>query len=256
MELIVVVAVTGLLAAIVTPLLNSCRQKARAIACASRIHQLHVILSVYEANTGTFPCGYDIWRKEPPPSARSGSAVFDNPGWWWFDCIYPYLPQNNLEEGILWCPSRCIDDERLKLNVFHGNYGVNGSICLNAYEGRSKREFMGIPLQSTEILKPSETLLAADSGYCIINWWHVTLSPPGRLLKDAEDGNYAPGLGINAEKFVPPGHETDAFNGRHPNKTLNIAFADGHAARRPAEMFIVEKSANGYTNLSPLWRSR
>jgi prepilin-type processing-associated H-X9-DG protein len=37
-------------------------------------------------------------------------------------------------------------------------------------------------------------------------------------------------------------------------KTVNIGFADGHVViRKKAEDLLVEKTSDGYQNLSPLW---
>jgi prepilin-type processing-associated H-X9-DG protein len=62
-----------------------------------------------------------------------------------------------------------------------------------------------------------------------------------------------PGLKINKDKHLMPGQEQDAIDGRHPNKTVNVGFADGHVARKKADDLFVEKTADAYTNRSPLW---
>jgi len=47
--------------------------------------------------------------------------------------------------------------------------------------------------------------------------------------------------------------QQDAIYGRHPNKTVNVGFADGHVSRTKANDLFVEKTNDGYTNKSPLW---
>ena len=60
---------------------------------------------------------------------------------------------------------------------------------------------------------------------------------------------------INKEKerAIWPGQENDAINGRHPHKTVNVGFADGHCARIKADKLLVEKTGDTYKNRSPLW---
>jgi prepilin-type processing-associated H-X9-DG protein len=74
------------------------------------------------------------------------------------------------------------------------------------------------------------------------------------LSSSFEDAAYVPGLNdINKEKALP-GLEWDAINGRHPNKTVNVGFVDGHVERRGVEELFVEKTETGYNNRYPLWR--
>jgi prepilin-type processing-associated H-X9-DG protein len=105
-----------------------------------------------------------------------------------------------------------------------------------------------------DIPQPSRTLLIVDSGYSIISWWHAADVPPATLNGNMiEDTAYVPGLMINKDKNLKPGQEQDAIDGRHPNKTVNVGFADGHVARKKADDLFVEKNAETYTNKIPLW---
>jgi len=68
-----------------------------------------------------------------------------------------------------------------------------------------------------------------------------------------EDTAYIPGLWINKQRYLWSGQEQDAVNGRHPNKSVNIGFADGHINRTEADDLFVEKIGDSHKNLSPLW---
>ena len=158
---------------------------------------------------------------------------------------------------LLWCPSRQVTVPLLKTNVLCGNYGVNLSICKNSNDiPIREEEFVGTPLCSEDISRPGETLLVIDSGYSLISWWHATDIPPVPPGRSREDTSYVPGLHINADRYVWPGQEEDAINGRHPNKTVNVGFVDGHVEKRKAESLFVEKTADGYKNKSPLWQPK
>ena len=161
------------------------------------------------------------------------------------------------KKTVLRCPSKRLNSPKLKNNILCGNYGVNQSICKSSRGRRSRAEFIGTPLSTSNILRPVETLLIVDSGYSIINWWHATDVPPVSLGSTIiEDTAYVPGLWINKERDLWPGQEYDAINGRHPNKTVNVGFADSHVSRKKADDLLVEKTGNDYKNRSPLWLPR
>jgi prepilin-type processing-associated H-X9-DG protein len=120
-----------------------------------------------------------------------------------------------------------------------------------------REEFVGKPLSSASIPHPGQTLLITDSGYSLISWWHATNVPPVTLgNKIIEDAAYVPGLKINKERQLWPGQEGDAIYGRHPNKTANVGYADGHTDIIKADELFVEKTANSYRNKSPLWQPK
>ena len=251
-ELLVVIAVVAFLLAILIPVLHSIRQRARALSCSSRIRTLTLGLIIYETKHQAFPYGFRDSFTEPPGGFASRS-VYDRWGWWWFNFMEGY--DDDVKKRTLRCPSRLVRNPRLTNNLLYGNYGVNRSICKSLDDIRSRRkEFVGAPLGRLDIPEPSRTLLIVDSGYGIISWWHATDVPPVALDGNrGEDTAYVPGLKINKDKTLLPGQEQDAHDGRHPNKTVNVGFADGHVARKKADDLFIEKAADTYTNKIPLW---
>jgi prepilin-type processing-associated H-X9-DG protein len=211
---------------------------------------------MYETENDTFPYAFDESPLCPPLGGYPGNSAFDRKGLWWFNYISDYSRKNKGRKTPLWCPSRRIRD--LKFNyVLHGNYGVNRSICKSPDDIQSHREeFVGTPLSSSDIPHPGQTLLIVDSGYSLISWWHVTNIPPVLLSSTIEDTAYVPGLEINKDKNLWPGQEWDAVNGRHPNRTVNIGFVDGHVSRKKADVLFVEKIAEDYKNKSSLWQPK
>jgi prepilin-type processing-associated H-X9-DG protein/prepilin-type N-terminal cleavage/methylation domain-containing protein len=252
-ELLVVIAVIALLLAILIPVLHSVRQRTRALACSSRIRALTFGLIMYENKDKAFPYGFfDITSL--PPDDYIGNAGQDRMGKWWFQFIDEFIKKSNIKTTVHNCPSKRLNNPRLKNNILCGNYGVNLSICKISNDIPSKKEFVGAPLGLMDIPQPSRTLLIVDSGYSIISWWHAADVPPATLNGNMiEDTAYVPGLMINKDKNLKPGQEQDAIDGRHPNKTVNVGFADGHVARKKADDLFVEKNAETYTNKIPLW---
>ena len=252
-ELLVVIATIALLMAILVPVLRSSRLRAKSILCASNIKQLLVGLMMYENENQILPHSFH-GSDTPPSCGYPGNRKYDRPGWWWFNYIGDYLAEDCAKVSVLWCPARQINDPELKGDVLCGNYGVNQSICKKSRGRRDREEFIGPPLRSGNISRAGETLLVVDSGYSMINWWHVTdiLSSTlrSRLI---EDTAYIPGLEINNERDLLVGQLQDAINGRHPNKTVNVGFVDGHISRTKADSLLVDETADGYKNRSPLW---
>jgi len=256
-ELLVVIAIIILFIAISLPSLQNSRHQAKMVLCSSNIKQLTFGLSIYESENETFPYAFDDTLLEPPPGGYPGHLTYDRAGWWWFNHITDYSRSNYNKDSIFWCPSKNINNANLKDNVLCGNYGVNQSICKSSSGRKSRAEFIGMPLSSSDITYPSQTLLVVDSGYSLISWWHVTDVPPVSLGSTIEDSSYVPGLDINKNKSLWPGQERDAIYGRHPNRTINVGFADGHTSRTKADnLFVVEKTTDDYKNKIPLWQPK
>ena len=252
-ELLAVISVIALMIAVLLPALRISRLQAKAVVCSSNIRQLVSYLTMYENENGTFPHAFDNSILKPPHGGFPGNPLYDRMGWWWFNDIVDYSRKDTGKDSIIWCPSREINDIRLKDNVLCGNYGVNHSILKSTSCRKNRPEFIGTPLSSSNISHPVQTLLIIDSGYSMISWWHVTDVPPEPLGNSIEDAAYVPGLKINKEKYWP-GLECDATTSRHPNGKVNIGFADGHVSSKKAEDLFVEKTEAGYKNRYPLWQ--
>jgi len=251
-ELLVVIAMVAILLAILIPVLHSVRQRAMALACSSNIRQLTRDLIMYESKNHAFPYGFrDSFT--PPPGGFSGDAAYDRRAWWWFNIMEGY--DNDAKKRTLRCPSKSLRHPKLTTNILYGNYGVNRSICKSPDDIQShKKEFVGATLGHMDIPQPSRTLLIVDSGYSVISWWHASDDPPVSFDSDRGEGtSYVPGLKINKEKNLMLDQKQDAIDGRHPNRTVNVGFVDGHISRKKADDLLVEKEGDAYTNRSPLW---
>jgi len=254
-ELLVAIATIALLIAILLPSLRSSRQQAKTVLCSSNVKQLTFGLLLYETQNQTLPCGFDDNPNEPPPGGYAGFVQYDRTGWWWFNFIEGFYRKSGSRKTVVRCPSKHLNNPSLKRNTLCGNYGVNRSLC-KSFDDRQpyREEFIGTPLSTGNIPRPGETLLIVDSGYSMINWWHATDEPPV-VLGDAiiEDTAYIPGLWVNKERDLWPGQEYDSIYGRHPNKTVNVGFSDGHVSRKKADDLLVEKTSGVYRNRSSLW---
>jgi prepilin-type processing-associated H-X9-DG protein len=239
----------------------SARARARTVTCQANLQQLLLSLHNYEAEHQSLPCGFEPFRA-PPPGGYQGDPAFDFPGWWWFDLagVVRYRTRVGIEEiKLLRCPARRIADPALRYSLLVGNYGVNSALCRRPRECAPtpvQKAFVGAPLSTGSLSHPGSTLLLVDSGYSLICWWQATAEPPAPVGNVyVEDTSYVPGLAINEGRSLWKGQLSDALDGRHPNKTVNVGFADGHTECRKASELLVEKTEAGYTN-SLLWHAR
>ncbi|MCK4782655.1 MAG: DUF1559 domain-containing protein [Desulfobacteraceae bacterium] len=257
-ELVVVMATIALLMAILVPSLRNSRRHAKAVLCSSNVKQLTLGLIMYETENKTLPYAFDNTPMNPPPGGYAGYIQYDRTGWWWFNFIEGFYRKSDSKRTVVRCPSKRLRNPKLKNNILCGNYGVNRSICKSFDDRQSHREkFVGMSLRTADISHPGQTLLVVDSGYSMITWWHAADAPPITLGNTIiEDAAYIPGLWINSQRDLWPGQQYDAIDGRHPNKTVNVGFADGHISRTKADDLFVEKTDDGYKNRSPLWQPK
>lgn len=266
-ELLVVIAIISLLLTVSVQGLRAVREQGRATVCAANIRQLQTDLLAYEASHDRFPPGFELPGQTSGRKGRNagGAGHLDPGGWWWFDYIHEFNHSIRNDYEMLTCPSRRQNHRWLDLNVLCGNYGVNLSIFRpNGYYLSAYQPFLGLSLSSSDIPRPSQTVLLTDSGYSLISWWHVTEEPlPELPLLDSEDemvcgsaqnAAYVPGMSLNRNKTVCRGQADDAIGGRHPHKTVNVGFVDGSVAvKKPADSLVVEKTDDGQWDNSPVW---
>ncbi len=250
-ELLVVIVTIAMLMAILLPALRRSRQEAETAVCGSNISSLLRGIFSYETENQILPYSFQ-YLKDPPTGGYPGYTPPDSQGWWWFNFIEGFYEKSRGNNTVIICPSKKLNDLKFKADVLCGNYGINQSLC-KSYNDRNA-EFKGTPLRSSNILRSAETLLIVDSGYALINWRHAADNPPVPLRDSIiTDTSYVPGLWINKNRILKPWQKYDAINGRHPKKTVNVGFVDGHMSRKKADDLFVEKMGDGYKNKSPLW---
>lgn len=255
-ELLVVIAIIALLLSIILPAVNLVKRSARAALCGSNLKQLYLSLAMYDQANDTFPHGFE--RPAVLSGEYPGDLALDDTGLWWFQAAYDEGTEKPPEGTVAWCPARNLTKLKLKGNVLCGNYGINRSVCKSSSgtTGNIGGEFVGKPLSLRNINNASKTLLIVDSGYSIISWLGASdiLGPVFIENPARESAFYIPGLTFNKSRTFSPEFVSDAVEGRHPNQTVNVMFADGHLARVKADELFVEDNGDGsYKNRSPLW---
>ena len=111
-ELLVTIAIIGILIAILLPAVQSVRESARRTQCRNNMKQFGLALQLYHDSHHLFPPGYIYYgpMNPPPPALMNSSSLTDSPffgniqpndpGWNWLALSLPYIEQSPLHSQI------------------------------------------------------------------------------------------------------------------------------------------------------------
>jgi len=94
-ELLVVIAVIGVLVSLLLPAVQMARESARRTHCSNNLRQMGLAVHLYHDALGRFPSGY---LGDPTHPARDSDTLDGPPGWAWGALLLPYLEANNLHD--------------------------------------------------------------------------------------------------------------------------------------------------------------
>lgn len=213
-ELLCVIAIIGILVAILIPVIGKTRDNARSGACLSNLRQISIAHQLYAAENRQ--------RLVPIATGSSGSNAVT-----WRAYLKPYLGDSP-DLAVLRCPAdvstavyRSDDPQAFKM-VIPASYGVNNSSMLHDYladttppQHRNKR----IP----DIRNLSRLIFVADIG----NVANASATPDRWTQTVTSAGNYGYATFPDQGSWAG-GNNWNAFP-RH-NGRINAAFYDGSAA--------------------------
>ncbi len=95
-ELMVVIAVIGILVALTLPAVQQARERARSTQCLNNLKQLGLALHNYESTHGLFPPSFVRQDDGSPPPPAGGTALQYRCHWTGFHMLLPFLEQKPL----------------------------------------------------------------------------------------------------------------------------------------------------------------
>lgn len=109
-ELLVAIAIIGVLVAMLLPAVQAAREAARRTQCTNNLKQMGLALHNYESVRRVLPPGYASQSLASPPSPLRDAATWDSPpGWGWAAHLLPFLEQSAVDSQIdleqpIWAP--------------------------------------------------------------------------------------------------------------------------------------------------------
>lgn len=205
-ELLTVIAIIGILAAIIIPTIGKVRQSAKSAQCLSNLRQIGMAFNLYPAdNKGRFP------RTGLNPRPNDPSRVDAL----WYSAITPYIQTSAVAatHAVYRCPS-----EEAQVDPARINSTVQYTASRALERSGSTTLVSGLGSKPEEIPNVSQTFLVIDS------WVNQTgastgISPHGTLT-------YA--QLTTSISGTPDASTTVSY--RH-NSGVNVVFIDGHTAR-------------------------
>jgi prepilin-type N-terminal cleavage/methylation domain-containing protein len=94
-ELLVVIAVIGILIALLLPAVQAARETARRCSCCNNMKQIGLALHMHHDTYGRMPAGWQAYDSAGRPH------WIGEPGWGWAAKLLPFLEQANVEKNLI-----------------------------------------------------------------------------------------------------------------------------------------------------------
>lgn len=217
-ELLIVIAIIAILAAMLLPALNRARGMAYRTSCLNNLKSLGTYMGMYaDASNEFLPAGF----------SKENADFY--PLWTWK--LYAVVG-GKISHGLMVCPTQQEGLRELELKQMSaaaqakGEYGplwnyLSPSYGINAAMG-------AVSLKRVKIKRPSEKISNCDSMY---SWPRQT----GKGYYKVLQGHYRmAGSGVTADGFVGTMHE----------KQPGVLWIDGHATNEPLNKIFLETTSN------------
>jgi len=233
-ELLAVIAIIGILAALLLPVLSMAKAQVRSTTCKNHLRQMGLALHMY---VGDYQSRYPHYLGPPGPAygdaKGEGHAATDLV--YWSSKLFPYYSLNWSNtafhcpgyKGANWGPGFFQEGiDRLGSYAYNLS-GVRADDRTNGYFGLGPVVFWrGVaPVSETQIRVPSEMLTMGESRYVSAD------------LNDAPGGKDAMECGIPGQPFESKRH----------GKNYNLLCCDGHASAMSPWIFF------NPTNTAAMW---
>lgn len=203
-EILVVIAIIGILAALLLPALSHAEARSRRTQCANNVHQLGLALAEYAADNNFYPA--DLNWQDALDQQMINSRVKKLASTW-------------ITNGVWNCPSRQIPSELSELQVLgEYSYGYNAEGVGGRFGLANDNPFLSHggknvpPIRDAALADPSEMIAIGDG-----------FAGSDSIVLDNESNLGRVGISKNGFTNL----STARANARHQGKA-NMVFCDGH----------------------------
>lgn len=208
-EILVVIAIISILAAILFPVFARARENARRASCQSNLKQIGLGLLQYIGD-------YD----ETLPHSFHGSFGDSTPAgttpdnYKWMDAIYPYVKS----EALFNCPSDSATNRyRFRDGFNYGSYGLNGAYGAVLTDNQTPpRSGNGLLVRMSAVVVPAATVWVTDNN-----------NSPSDSNPGGSQGFYWPSAAENPSVTTSTPRQLQNIVERHLD-TTNVLYCDGH----------------------------
>jgi prepilin-type N-terminal cleavage/methylation domain-containing protein/prepilin-type processing-associated H-X9-DG protein len=240
-EILVVVAIISLLAAILFPVFARARENARRAGCMSNLKQIGLAAMMYVQD---YDERYPLARADETTYSSMPLGVWSTNSWYWPQLLYPY----HHSAQVFFCPSSHYPGKATNPQYFReGNYCANINMMPQSPSS---------PVSLAQIAAPAGTYMILDGGQYYIN-------PVNAAAINAPD-YYIPGGApystmSSGDSFGTTdgglAQKSDYETGRHFGG-VNVAFADGHVKWLRSDVVVDQARSSHYnltTHLKSAW---
>jgi len=230
-ELLVVLAIVGVLAALLLPAIGRAQAKARDIRCMSNVRQLSLALSRFVSQNAAYPLFINFGAPQNifPEHSSSWRASIVPDG-----LSPPSRPEAHAFEGGVWdCPAAS-KPGNWPANEGYSDYGYNGygmgtsapddGLGLGGHLGDPGAQQWSSPVKESEVVALADTYALGDG---LVGW-----------KERVADGRS--GIWRHREEVRDPGSPARAQRRHHG--LANIAFCDGHVEAVALQTLFADES--------------
>ena len=216
-ELLVVVVVISILAALLLPVLGKAKEQVRSVSCRNHLHQIGLAMQMYVSDHNIYPSGMG-----------GGGPPFKT----WPDQLAPYNPLN--WTNLAWhCPTYIAEGGMVRWQPPPPNGGafkISGSYAYNGHgmwgyefhgpHGVAKGPWLGLgdlkrTVHENRIVLPSEMYAVADT----------------RPVQSASDPGLYGWIEMKPWQIWPSALKAKDIEAKPPHsQAYNLLFADGHVS--------------------------
>jgi prepilin-type N-terminal cleavage/methylation domain-containing protein/prepilin-type processing-associated H-X9-DG protein len=227
-ELLVVIAIIGILAAMLLPALNRARSAGKKAVCVGNLRQIGIAIQMYAQDSN------DHTPFSMGPTVVNGTAG----SYPWCVFLVPYTAKTEgVPQTIFICPEQPI---RLQVSATYlgadRTYAANPLVFGAPYDGNGTYSSSIKPVKLTDVTRPSDVILVADSNQVQDDNWGSEAYFEAYPFDDTSIGSHNPSdvipLPTTYVNVDDPPDGGGRVRYRHTN-VANALMVDGHVESIP-----------------------